>query len=117
MSASDFLEDKIRDLFSGTDATAAAAYYIALYTSATTDSGGGADETTRVAISFTAGSNDILALIPSLTAGTYTHGALWDDPTAATGNMWVHGALTNPKTVTTGESLAFVVGSVDIVPA
>lgn len=126
----DYLEGEIVDhVFRNTAIFAAPAnLYVALYTTATTDAGGGTEVSgggyARVAVGTTsgwsgaggAGATDNAADIDfgAATAnwGTITHMGLRDS--AAGGNLLVHGALTASKTVNDGDSFKFAIGDLDM---
>lgn len=150
-SMTDFLENKIADwLFRGqaigiTGATAAAGtgpanLYIALFTSATTDAGGGTEVSgnayarvgiassmanwsgtqgagTTVASSGSGGviSNNNAVSFPTPTGsgwGTVTHFAIFD--AASGGNMLMHEPLTAQKTINSGDSVSFNNGTLTV---
>lgn len=117
---SDYLEGAVRGWFDGTTFPSVPSdFYLALFTTATSDAGGGTEVTggagpyARQVVTFTAGSNDAVVLFTGLPACTVTHAAVLDASTA--GNMLMHGALTTSKVVAAGESLLFDVGSIDLV--
>ncbi len=91
-------------------------FYLALFTSATTDAGGGTEVTggsyARLVVSFTAATSDVDLLFSDLPACTVTHAAIMDASSA--GNMLLHGPLTAPKSVAAGDSLLFVAGAIDL---
>ena len=128
---SDYLEVEIRKhLFRTGSFTKPAALYVALFTAAPSDAGGGTEVTggsyARVqrdpldanwtAPDGTGGLTDNAAVITFPTAtgswGTVTHFAIFDAATA--GNMLLHGALTVSKTVTSGDTFSFPVGNLDV---
>ena len=137
---SDYLENKILDyLFRGTTtAFNPATIYIALYTAAPSDSGGGTEVTggsyARIQVgpsdgtwtntaggvgavnSGTGGLTDNVADITFTTAsaswGVVTHVAIMDAVTG--GNFLFHGALTASKTVDNGDTFKFNIGDLDI---
>ncbi len=128
-SMSDYLENKLIDhLFRATAYTAPATLYIALFTAAPSDSGGGTEVsggayarasvtsattawtgthgTTTGASSGTGGHTDNAAAIafpaPSgANWGTVTHVGIFDASTS--GNLLFHGALTTSKTINDGD--------------
>lgn len=134
MSAkSDYLENKILDHILGNTAfSAPATIYVALYTAAPNDAGGGTevsgngyarkdvtnnttnwpnasngDKSNGTAIEFAAASGG--------NWGTVTHFALFDAETA--GNMLYYGALTVSKTINDGDQARFTAGSLTITEA
>lgn len=127
---SDFLEQAILNhLFRNTDiGVPPANVYIALFTTATTDAGGGTEVTggayARVTVSTTtqwtapgvAGLTDNIndIVFPTATAnwGTITHVAIMDALTA--GNMLFHGALAASKVVNSGDIFKFLAGALDV---
>lgn len=125
MSVSDYAEDLLLQwLLSNASATRPTSWYLALFTTATSDDGSGTEVGSgvgysRQAITFgTAASGSItnngstITFGPNTTTnwGTVTHAAIFDASTA--GNMLVHGALSASKSVTVGDSVQFAAGSV-----
>lgn len=125
---SDYLENQLVDhIMRNTAYTAGTARYVALFTSAPSDSGGGTEVSggsyARVnhaasttnwrntqnsgtgASSGTGGATSNVGTItyatPTANWGTISHFGIFDDPTA--GNLLFHGALTAPKTVNDGD--------------
>lgn len=104
--------------------------YVALFTTATTDAGGGTEVTggsyARVAVqpldanwtaaSATDGLSDNAAVVtfPTATAswGTASHFALMDRLTG--GNMLVHAALTTAQAIGNGQTASYAVGALDV---
>lgn len=125
MSAmSDYLENKVLNLvLRATAFTAPATVYLALFTTATTDAGGGTEVAGgsygRQAVTFTApatpGVTDNSGVISftNMPAATVTHAALFDASTA--GNMLLHAALTASKTVAAGDTITFAAGDIDAI--
>ena len=119
---SDYLEDEVIDhLLRAQSYTPAATVYLALFTTATTDAGGGTEATggsyARQAITFSAGATGTTANTASLTfsnmpAGTFTHAAICDAVSA--GNFLFHGALTSSKTTTLGQAITIGIGEIDV---
>ena len=141
MSAmSDYLENKLVDqIFRAQSAPTTSTLYVALYTAAPSDTGGGTEVTggsyarvsvasslanwagTQSAGSTTASSgtsgatsnnNSITFPTPSATWGTVTHFALYD--AASGGNELFWGALTIAKTVNTGDTVSFPAASLSV---
>lgn len=123
MSAlSDYLESALLGLvIHGTSYTPPSTIYLALYTSPTTDAGGGTEVTggsyARQAITFSAvssgsTSNTAVATFPNMPAGTVTHGALTDSATSGGGNFLFHGPFSVPKVVGAGDSLTMEIGDI-----
>jgi len=131
MSAmSDYLENKLVDhIFRAQSFSAPATLYVALFTAAPSDSGGGTEVSggsyarvsvtsslanwagtqsagSTVASSGTGGqtSNNGAITFPSPTAswGTVTHFGIFD--AASSGNLLFHGALTASKTINSGDA-------------
>lgn len=106
-------------------ATRPTAWYIALYTAAPSDSGGGTEVAgngySRQAVTFSAasepgGTTDNSGSV-SFTAsggnwGTITHVGIFDASTS--GNLLWHGALAASRTVNDGDTLSFAVGAVTL---
>lgn len=121
----DYLEDKLRDhVLRNTAYASPATVYLALFTTATTDAGGGTEVAggsyARQAVAFTAGAagsgaadNTAAESFTNMPACTVTHAALFD--ALAGGNMLLHAALTTPKTVAAGDTLTFAIGDIDAV--
>ena len=141
MSAmSDYLENKMVDqLFRGQTAPTTSTLYVALLTSAPSDSGGGTEVSggsyARVAVtssltnwagtqeigsttasSGTSGqtSNNIAITFPtpSATWGTATHFGIYDN--ASSGNLLFYGALTIAKTINQSDTVTFPAGSLTV---
>jgi hypothetical protein len=118
---SDYLENKLLDHALGTTAfTMPSPVYLALYTSATTDAGGGTEVTgggyARQPVTFSAaagGSKQNLAVTwPAASAawsGPVTHVAVRDALTG--GNLLFHGPLAAQKSIASGESFQFAAGA------
>ncbi len=124
MSFSDYLENELLDhVFDNAVYTPPATVYVALYTAAPSDAGGGTEVTggsyARTAASFGAAAsgtiaNDVSVEFPTATAswGTVTHMGVFDASTA--GNLLAWSALTTAKTVDTGDLLRFSVGQLTV---
>jgi hypothetical protein len=127
MSAlSDFSEKLLLDwLMTNGAATRPTAWYVALYTAAPSDAGGGTEVAgngyAREAVVFDAASSPAGTTsntgAVSFTAaggawGTITHLGIFDADTG--GNLLWHGALTAPKTVGDGDTLEFAIGNIDL---
>lgn len=109
---------------SGT-ATRPTAWYVALYTAAPSDSGGGTELSgngyAREAVTFDAasspGGTTSNTGAVSFTAsggswGTITHLGIFD--ASSGGNLLWHGALTASKTIADGDTLEFSIGNIDL---
>lgn len=131
-AVSDYLEVALLNhIFGNTTFTRPANIYIALFTAAPSDSGGGTEVSggsyARQAVptgassgwataSGTGGATENSGAItfPTATAnwGTITHVGLFDASTA--GNLLFHGALTASKQIDTGDVFQFAAGALDI---
>lgn len=127
MSAlSDHAEKLVLDwLMTNGTATRPTAWYLALYTAAPSDSGGGTEVSgngyARQAVTFAAastpGGTTSNTDAQSFTAnggnwGSVTHIGIFDALT--TGNLLWHGSLVAPKTVNDGDTLEFSIGNIDL---
>lgn len=140
MAKSNYLENKVIDLvFRNRAFTSPAGVYVALFTAAPSDSGGGTEVTggsyarvqvgpsdttwdatqggTTGASSGTTGAtqNSAAVTFPAPTAnwGQVTHVGVFDASTA--GNLLYHGALAVPKTINNGDPApSFATGAIDI---
>jgi hypothetical protein len=123
---SDHAEKLILDWMMTTgSATRPTAWYVALYTAAPSDAGGGTEVSgngyAREAVAFDAatsgtGTTSNSGLV-SFTAdggdwGSVTHIGIHDAVTS--GNLLWHGSLAAPKNVQDGDSLEFAVGNIDL---
>ena len=123
----DFMENKIIDHMLRNQAyTPPATVYVALFTTATTDAGGGTEVSggayARQAVTLSAASggaseNSADITFPQATAdwGTITHVALMDALTG--GNMLMHTALDASKTVNNGDTFKINAGDLDVTVA
>ena len=123
---SDYLEDKVLDhVFGGNAYTAPATLYVALYTVAPTDTGGGTEVTggsyARQSGAFTVSgtnpttaSNSAAIEYPTATAdyGTVVAVGILDALTG--GNLLAYANLDTSKPVTTGDVFRFDAGDLDI---
>ena len=123
MSFSDYLETKVLDhVFAGTAYTAPSTLYVALFTAAPSDSGGGTEVSggayARQTIAFTTSgdttSNNAAIEFPTATAnyGTVTHVGVYDASSA--GNLMAWAALTSSKTIETGDVFRIPANDLDI---
>ncbi len=130
MATSDFLEQRIIDFALRANAewtwTSPATVYVALFTTATDDTGGGTEVTggsyAREAVTFTSmsavtdghTSNVAEVAFTQATAnwGTVSHIAVMDALTS--GNSLYHGALTAAKAVDTNDTFKIAAGDLDI---
>jgi hypothetical protein len=123
---SDYAEKLLLDWAMTTgSATRPTAWYVALYTAAPSDSGGGTEVSTggytRKSVTFDAGTSPggttsntgaVSFTASGANYGTVTHIGIH---TASTGGelLW-HGALTTSKTVNDGDTLEFSIGNIDL---
>lgn len=129
MSKSDYLELKILDhMLGGPDYARPATVYVALFTSAPDDTGGGTEVAggsyARVAVTNNATnwpaaaggvkSNGVAITFAQATApwGTVGWFAVFDSLTG--GNMLLWGALTSTRTVATGDTPSFAIGQLTV---
>lgn len=112
-AASDYMENaSLKWALTANAVTRPTAWYAALFTTATTDAGGGTEVSggsyARQSASFTV-TNDVAStnanvLFPTATAdwGTVTHVAVYD--ALSGGNMLFHGAASSSKLIQTGDA-------------
>jgi hypothetical protein len=126
---SDYAEKLLLDFLMTTgSATRPTNWYVALYTAAPSDSGGGTEVSagayTRQSVTFdaasspggtTSNSNEVSFTASGGDYGTVTHMGIFD--AASSGNLLWHGALTASKTVADGDTLTFAVGNIDLTMA
>ena len=120
----DYLEDNLLNhVLRNTAFTSPTTVYVALFTTATNDAGGGTEVAggsyARQAITFsvpTGGvtSNTAIVTFPTASAGwgTITHFAIFD--AVSGGNMLYHGALAASRTVQAGDTFRFPVSNVTV---
>jgi hypothetical protein len=123
---SDYLEDKVLDhVFGGTAYTAPTTLYVALYTVAPTDTGGGTEVSggayARQTAAFTvSGTNPTTATnsaaieSPTATADYGTVVAVGIFDALSSGNLLAYANLTASKVVSTGDVFRFNAGDLDI---
>ncbi len=123
-SFSDYLENRVLDhIFRNTASTAPATVYLALFTTAPSDTGGGAEVTgggyARQAVAFGAASGGVISntAIESFTAtganfGTVTAVAIFDALT--TGNMLAWKVLSASAVVNDGDTISFAIGAITV---
>jgi len=123
---SDYLEDKVLDhVFGGNAYTAPSTLYVALYTSAPSDTGGGTEVSgggyVRKTATFnvsgtnpTTASNAGAIEYPTATAnyGTVTSVGIFD--ALSGGNLLAYANLTASKVVSTGDVFRFNAGDLDV---
>lgn len=123
-AASDYLENALLDhVLRNTAMTSPSAVYLALYTAAPSDAGGGTEVSgggyARQAITFAAASGGTISSSAEVTYtasganyGTVTHWGIFD--AATSGNLLVHGALSASRVVNDGDTLTIASGDIDI---
>ncbi len=125
MSFSNFLETEILDhVFAGAAYTAPTTLYLALFTAAPGETGGGTEVSTtgtayaRQTVAFTTTgnttSNNAAVEYSTATAsfGTVTHVGVFDALTA--GNLMAYATLSSSKTIDTGDVFRVPTGDLDI---
>ena len=126
---SDVSEKLILDwLMTAGTATRPTAWYVALYTSAPSDAGGGTELSgsgyARETVAFaaatsgagtTSNSGAVVFTADGGDWGSVTHMGIHD--ASSSGNLLWHGALAAAKTVLDGDSLEFAVGNIDLTVA
>jgi len=123
MSFSNYLETKILDhVFGGTAYTAPGTLYLALFTAAPGEAGGGTEVSgtayTRKSVAFTTSGDTTsnTAAVEFDTAGsawgTVTHVGIYDASTA--GNLMAYAALSASKTIESGDVFRVPAGDLDI---
>ncbi len=123
MSFSDTFETRVLTwVFTNSSATRPTAWYVALFTSAPSDAGGGTEVSggayARQAVTFSVSGNTATNSgaieYPTATAGygTVTHVGIFD--ASSGGNLIAHSALTASKAIDTGDVLRFPAGDIDI---
>jgi len=125
MSFTNFLETEILDhVFAGSAYTAPSTHYLALFTAAPGETGGGTEVTTsgtayaRQSVAFTTTGNTTSnsAAVEYSTAtgafGTVTHVGVFDAATA--GNLMAYAVLTSSKAIDTGDVFRVPTGDLDI---
>lgn len=121
-SASDYLESKLRDhVLRNITYTSPATVYMAVYSVAPTDAGGGTEAVggsyARKSVAFAAGgaageaTNSAAVDYPNMPAGTWVAAGLFDALSA--GNLLLWALLTASKTTLAGETLSFAAGDID----
>ena len=106
-------------------ATRPTAWYVALYTAAPSDSGGGTEVSgsgySRQSVTFdaatspggtTSNSGDVSFTAAGGNWGTITHIGIFDASTS--GNLLWHGSMTASKVVNDGDTLQFSTGNIDL---
>ena len=106
-------------------ATRPTAWYVALYTAAPDDTGGGTEVSTggyaRQSVTFsaasspggtTSNSNTVSFTASGAGYGTVSHIGIFDNVSG--GNLLWHGSMTASKTVADGDTLEFSIGNIDL---
>jgi hypothetical protein len=125
MSFSNFLETEILDhVFAGAAYTAPTTLYLALFTAAPGETGGGTEVTTsgtayaRETVAFTTTGNttsnnaSVEYSTATATFGTVTHVGVFD--AATSGNLMAYATLSSSKTIDTGDVFRVPTGDLDI---
>lgn len=126
---SDYAEKLLLDWMMTTgSATRPTTWFVALYTAAPGDGGGGTEVSgggyTRQSVSFNAAATpggttsntaDVSFTATGGNYGTVTHLGIFD--AVSTGNLLWHGALTASKTVEDGDTITFTAGNIDLTMA
>lgn len=125
MSAlADYAENLVLDwLMTTGSATRPTSWYVALYTAAPSDSGGGTEVTgggyARQSVTFGAASggtcsntNQVSFTASGADYGTVSHVAIHD--AVSGGNLIWHGALATSRSVVDGDTFLFAVGAIDL---
>ena len=121
---SDYLEDKVLEhVFGGNSYTAPGTHYVALYTVAPTDTGGGTEvsggayarQTSTFNVSGTDPTTAFVAVeYPTATANYGTVVAVGIMDALTSGNLLAYANLTASKTVSSGDVFRFDAGDLDI---
>ena len=123
---SDYLEDKVlKHVFGGSAYSAPSTLYVALYTVAPTDTGGGTEVSgggyTRKTAAFTVSgtnptqaSNTAAIEYPTATANYGPVVAVGIFDASSSGNLMAYANLTSSKVVSTGDEFRFNAGDLDI---
>jgi hypothetical protein len=106
-------------------ATRPTAWYVALYTAAPDDTGGGTEVSTggyaRQSVTFgaasspggtTSNTNTVSFTASGAGYGTVSHIGIFDNVSG--GNLLWHGSMTASKTVADGDTLEFSIGNIDL---
>jgi hypothetical protein len=124
MPKTDYAENKVNDVLFGKAAFATPTIWLALFTAAPSDTGGGTEVTggsyvrkATTAADWNASSGGsisnatVLSFVQaSASWGTVTHFATFDAATA--GNMLVWSPLTTSKAIASGDTASFPIGSI-----
>ena len=120
---SNYLETKVlEDVFGGSAYTAPGTLYVALFTAAPSDTGGGTEvsggayarQTAAFTVSGDTGSNTSAIEYATATADYGTVVAMGVFDASTSGNLLAYGTLTTSKTVSNGDVFRFNAGAIDI---
>ena len=126
MAFSDYLEDKLlKHTFANTAFTTPGTVYLALYTAAPSDTGGGTEVSggsyARISCAFSVSGTDPTTATNSSAAEFATATGSWGSvgwvavfDASTSGNMLAWSALTTAKTVSSGDVFRFDAGDLDI---
>jgi hypothetical protein len=118
---SDHAEDLLlKWLLTDASVTRPTAWYLALYSAAPNDAGGGTELSgsgySRQAVDFgTDGKSNVEDVVFEASGGDWaeaTHVGIFDAPTS--GNLILYGAMTAPKQLDDGDTLTFAAGAIDV---
>ena len=123
---SDYAEKLLLDwMMTSGSATRPTSWYVALYTAAPSDSGGGTEVSgngySRQSVTFaaastpggtTSNSGAVTFTAAGGSWGTISHIGIFDASTS--GNLLWHGAMTASKTIADGDTLEFAIGNIDL---
>ena len=123
MSFSDYLETEVLEFaFTTSGGTRPTAWYLALFTAAPSDRGGGTEVSggayARQSVTFTVSGNtatnsaEIEFPVATANYGSVTHVGVFDASSA--GNLLAHAALTSSKTIETGDAFRVQASELDI---
>ena len=120
---SNYLETKVLEhVFGGSAYTAPGTLYVALFTAAPSDTGGGTEvsggsyarQTAAFTVSGDTGSNTSAIEYATATADYGTVVAMGVFDASTSGNLLAYGTLTTSKTVSNGDVFRFNAGAIDI---
>ena len=120
---SNYLETKVLEhVFGGSAYTAPGTLYVALFTAAPSDTGGGTEvsggsyarQTAAFTVSGDTGSNTSAIEYATATADYGTVVAMGVFDASSSGNLLAYGTLTTSKTVSNGDVFRFNAGAIDI---
>lgn len=125
-SFTDFTENKVLDHVVGKTAWTMPAIWVALFTAAPSDTGGGTEVTggsyarkatagtdwAAAAAGATSNATTLTFVTPTASWGTVTHFALMD--AATVGNMIAWAPLTTSQAIGSGNTVSFAIGDLDV---